>query len=96
VRRVLVITILILAIGSGGAASILTYRILKNNQVPNLISQPKPAPSLPLVVAAARLPYGTVLEPAHLKVVEWASAVRPAGSVHQHQAYGPGEGPAWH
>jgi len=80
VRRVLVIAILILAIGSGGAASILTYRILKNNRVPNLMSPPKPAPSLPLVVAAARLPYGTVLQPEHLKVVEWASTVRPDGS----------------
>jgi pilus assembly protein CpaB len=80
VRRILVIGILILAIGSGGAASILTYRMLKNRQISALDAGDKPAPTFPLVVATTRLPYGTVLQPEHIKTVEWASTVRPEGS----------------
>jgi pilus assembly protein CpaB len=86
VRKILVICILILAIGSGGAASILTYRILKNRRVADLAVSPKPAPIFPLVVAATKLPYGTLLLPEHVKTVEWASATRPEGSFTDPQA----------
>jgi pilus assembly protein CpaB len=86
VRRILVIGILILAIGSGGAASILTYRILKNRQMSDLVGGPKPAPTFPMVVAAVKLPYGTVLQAEHVKTMEWASTVRPEGSFSDPQA----------
>jgi pilus assembly protein CpaB len=86
VRRILVICILILAIGSGGAASILTYRILKNRQGVDFTRIAKPAPTFPLVVAAVKLPYGSVLLPEHVKTVEWASTVRPEGSFTDPQA----------
>jgi len=79
-RRVLVILILVLAIASGGAASILVYRILKARTTMVLASAPKPAPTFPLVVAAISLPYGSVLQREHVKVVEWASPIRPEGS----------------
>lgn len=85
-RRILVICILILAIGSGGAASILTYRILKNRRVADLTRGTTPAPTFPLVVAAVKLPYGSVLQPEHLNTVEWASTVRPEGSFTDPQA----------
>ena len=79
-RRILVIGILILAIGSGGAASILTYRMLKERQNAAMSTASNPAPTFPLVVATTKLPYGTVLQPEHVKSVEWASTVRPEGS----------------
>ncbi len=85
-RRILVLCILILAIGSGGAASILTYRLLKSRQLTDLSLAPKPAPTFPLVVAAAKIPYGTVLQAEHVKTVEWASTVRPEGSFSDPQA----------
>ncbi len=85
-RKVLVIAILILAVGSGGAASILTYRILKARTAMVLASSPKPAPTFPLVVAAVRLPYGSVLQREHIKIVEWASPIRPEGSFSDPQA----------
>ncbi|HEV8335484.1 MAG TPA: Flp pilus assembly protein CpaB [Candidatus Polarisedimenticolia bacterium] len=85
-RRIFVISILILAIGSGGAASILTYRILKNRQMSDLAGGPKPAPTFPMVVAAVKLPYGTVLQAEHVKTMEWASTVRPEGSFSDPQA----------
>ncbi len=78
-RRILVIGILILAIGSGGAASILTYRMLKERQA-SATTTSQTAPTFPLVVATTKLPYGTVLQPEHVKSVEWASSVRPEGS----------------
>lgn len=84
-RRILVIGILILAIGSGGAASILTYRMLKNRQAA-MDSGARPAPTFPLVVATTKLPYGTVLQGEHVKTVEWASTVRPEGSFTDPQA----------
>ncbi len=79
-RRVLVIGILILAIGSGGAASVLTYRILKTRQVSDLALPLRQAPTFPLVVSTTRLAYGTVLQPEHVKTIEWGSAARPEGS----------------
>ena len=85
-RRILVIGILILAIGSGGAASILTYRMLKSRQMAVMGSGDKPAPRFPLVVATTKLPYGTVLQGEHVKTVEWASTVRPEGSFTDPQA----------
>ena len=78
--------ILILAIGSGGAASILTYRILKNRQAADANLDTAPAPTFPLVVAAVKLPYGSVLQAEHLQTVEWASQVRPEGSFTDPQA----------
>jgi pilus assembly protein CpaB len=86
VRRILVIGILILAIGSGGAASILTYRMLKERQSSAMDATNRPAPTFPLVVATTKLPYGTVLQPEHVKSVEWASTVRPEGSFSDAQA----------
>jgi pilus assembly protein CpaB len=86
VRRILVIGILILAIGSGGAASILTYRMLKTRQLAAMDTGSKPAPTFPLVVATTRLPYGSMLQPEHVKTVEWASTVRPEGSFSDPQA----------
>ena len=79
-RRIFVIGILILAIGSGGAASILTYRMLKERQASAMTTGDQPAPTFPLVVATTKLPYGTVLQPEHVKSIEWASSVRPEGS----------------
>lgn len=79
-RRILILSILILAIGSGGAASILTYRILKNRPVVTSNDTSKPAPSIPMVVATSKLPYGTVLQPEHVKTIQWASKSRPMGS----------------
>ncbi|HEU5182835.1 MAG TPA: Flp pilus assembly protein CpaB [Candidatus Polarisedimenticolia bacterium] len=84
-RRILVIGILILAIGSGGAASILTYRMLKERQA-SATPTNQAAPTFPLVVATTKLPYGTVLQPEHVKSVEWASSVRPEGSFSDPQA----------
>jgi len=86
VRRILVIGILILAIGSGGAASILTYRMLKNRQAAAMGANHQPAPTFPLVVATTKLPYGTLLQNEHVKEVEWASTVRPEGSFSDSQA----------
>jgi pilus assembly protein CpaB len=86
VRKILVIGILILAIGSGGAASILTYRMLKTRQLAAMDSGNKPAPTFPLVVATTKLPYGSMLQPEHVKTVEWGSAVRPEGSFSDPQA----------
>ncbi|HEV8376804.1 MAG TPA: Flp pilus assembly protein CpaB, partial [Candidatus Polarisedimenticolia bacterium] len=79
-RKVLVIGILILAIGSGGAASILTYRMLKNRQASAMDAGSKAAPTFPLVVATTQLAYGTVLQAEHVKTIEWASTIRPEGS----------------
>jgi pilus assembly protein CpaB len=78
--------ILILAIGSGGAASILTYRILKNRQAAGIPQATPSAPTFPMVVAAVKLPYGSVLQMEHLQTVEWASQVRPEGSFTDPQA----------
>jgi len=86
VRRILVIGILILAIGSGGAASILTYRLLKSRQASALGAGSKPSATFPLVVATTKLPYGTVLQTEHVKTLEWASPVRPQGSFSDPQA----------
>jgi pilus assembly protein CpaB len=86
VRKILVLGILILAIGSGGAASILTYRILKNRPTADPGAPARTQASFPLVVAAAKLPYGSVLQREHVQVVEWASTVRPEGSFSDPQA----------
>jgi pilus assembly protein CpaB len=73
-------SMLILAVLSGTAASVMTYRVLKSRTPSALAAPPRRAPTLPLVTAAVRLQYGTVLQEEHLKVVEWASQERPEGS----------------
>jgi len=80
VRRVLIIAILIVAVGSGGVAGVLIYRILKTRSIADVVPVPKPATTFPLVVAAVRLPYGTVLQAENVKIIEWASPTRPEGS----------------
>ena len=79
-RKAMIITVLVLAVASGGAASIMTYRILKDRPIADVIPHLNTAPTFPLVVAAVRLPYGTALQAEHLKTVEWASPIRPEGS----------------
>ena len=79
-RKAMIITVLVLAVASGGAASIMTYRILKDRPIADVIPHLSAAPTFPLVVAAVRLPYGTALQAEHLKTVEWASPIRPEGS----------------
>jgi pilus assembly protein CpaB len=76
----MIITVLVLAVASGGAASIMTYRILKDRPIAEVIPHLDAAPTFPLVVAAVRLPYGTALQAEHLKTIEWASPIRPEGS----------------
>jgi len=80
VKRFLVIGMLVLAVLSGTAASVMTYRVLQTRAAPIALNAPRPAPMLPLVTAAVRLPYGTVLQEEHLKLVGWASLERPDGS----------------
>jgi pilus assembly protein CpaB len=80
VKRVFVLGMLVLAVISGTAASVMTYRVLKNRTLDAGALVFEKAPTLPLVTAAVRLPYGTVLQAAHLRVVEWASPDRPEGT----------------
>jgi pilus assembly protein CpaB len=80
VRKVIVVSILILAIASGTAAGIMMYRILKNQPVAEAAGPQKPAVISSIVVAADRLPHGTALQPEHVKKVEWAAATTPEGS----------------
>src|SRR5262245_15728701 len=80
VKRVFVLGMLALALISGTAASVMTYRILKERTLNAGARVFERAPTLPLVTAAVRLPYGTVLQAEHLKVVEWASPERPEGT----------------
>lgn len=79
-RRALTIGVLVLAIGSGAVASILTYRILKRASLTAVTEEQAPITIRPLVVATTRLPYGTVLQPEHVRTIDWASEVRPEGS----------------
>lgn len=85
-KRALVLGVLALAVISGTAASVLTYRVLKSRTLTTSVLPIKPAPALPLVTAAVRLQYGTVLQAEHVKVVEWASPERPEGTFSDPQA----------
>lgn len=78
-RRAASLIVLVLAIGCGVGASIITYRLLRERQVVGSLGLLKEAPSRPVVVAAAPLNYGTALQAEHLKVVSWP-ADAPQGS----------------
>jgi len=70
VRRVLIIAILIVAVGSGGVAGVLIYRILKTRSIASVVPIHKPATTFPLIVTAVRLPYGTVLQAENVKNIK--------------------------
>ncbi len=78
-RRAASFIVLILAIGCGAVASVITYRILRERPVAGSLGFVREAPARPVVVAAAPLTYGTVLRPEHLKVMSWP-ADAPQGS----------------
>jgi pilus assembly protein CpaB len=85
VRRAASVIVLVLAIGSGIAASLITYRLLSERQLPGETILLPEKPSRPVVVAAAPLTYGTVLQAEHLEVLSWP-ANAPRGSFSDPQA----------
>ena len=84
-RRAASVIVLVLAIGSGIAASLITYRLLSERQLPGETILLPEKPSRPVVVAAAPLTYGTVLQAEHLEVLSWP-ADAPRGSFSDPQA----------
>lgn len=78
-RRAASLIVLILAIGCGVAASLITYRILHERKVLSPLTLTAEKPARPVVVAAVPITYGTVLKAEHLKVVSWP-AETPQGS----------------
>ncbi len=85
-RRAASFFVLVLALGCGVGASIITYRLLQERQVagaPLTVLPEKPA--RPVVVASAPISYGTVLQAEHLEVLSWP-AEAPEGSFSDPQA----------
>ena len=85
-KRAASLFVLVLALGCGIGASIITYRLLRDRQVtgPQLTLLPE-KPARPVVVASAPLNYGTVLQAEHLEVLSWP-AKTPQGSFSDPQA----------
>ena len=78
-RRVASLIVLLLAVGCGVGASIITYRLLRERQVVGIPSLVAEKPARPVVVAAVPLTYGTLLRPEHVRTVSWP-ADAPQGS----------------
>lgn len=78
-RRVASLIVLLLAVGCGVGASIITYRLLRERQVVGIPSLVAEKPPRPVVVAAVPVTYGTVLRPEHVRTVTWP-ANAPQGS----------------
>jgi len=81
VRKYLVIFMIAVAIISGTAAGVMTYRVIKNRPAtPQVVDKKEMIEIRPLVVATTRVPYGTMLQKEHVRTINWASDHRPNGS----------------
>jgi pilus assembly protein CpaB len=58
-----------------------TAAIMANNWIEKRLQPTADNSGTPVVVAALDIPFGTRIEPAHIKVVEWPSGEAPKGSM---------------
>ena len=79
-RKAVIVSMLVLALASGAGASVLAYRILNQSNSTNEAPAEPVRQGFPLVVATTALPHGSVLQPEHVKTIEWAPSYRPDGS----------------
>jgi pilus assembly protein CpaB len=87
VRKYLVVFMIVIAIVSGTAAGIMTYRAIKARPAgQQVVEKSKPISIRPLVVATTRIAYGTVLQGEHVRTINWGSDARPDGSFTDVQA----------